>query len=467
MEFIKDQHYSIEIEFAVIGICLLEKNAFGRTIGIIKAEMLYDDGNRTVYQTMEKMYAASLPIELLTVNDYIQNKLKITQINSDNVPFYLTRMTNAVVSSANIEYHCAIIKRMWMERQVIKLTNGWLKLEGDVTNQIIQLQTAIRDINSGDYVKDWFDSSELMIGLFKHQENAEKNPDSVLKTGIPELDRRSLGFYPGNLIIMGARPGSGKSALMAQIALYMAKEKKRVGIISLEMNNNEIAARLSSLDTGIPFGNIFTSLFADENEKQKFYDQVTGFTSELPIYISDATTVNMIDIRAKADKLKAKHGLDILFIDYLQLISADQPRNKIREQVIAEISRSCKLMAKELNIPIVLLCQLNRESTKRTGEHRYPQLSDLRESGAIEQDADVVLFIHRDWLTGITQDAQGNSTENKADLIVRKWRNGESNIIVHMDFDGPTMSFNSKQSKTIKAWNQPQSNADDKDEMPF
>jgi replicative DNA helicase len=440
MEFLKDIHYSPEFEAAVLGAAMLEKTAFGRTHGILKKEILYSDANKAVYETIAEMYEAALPIDLLTVNDRMRMK-GITSLAGDNVPFYLTGLTRNVVSSAHIEYHCHILKRMWMQREVIRLTSGGMRLEGNVNEQLIQLQTAIRDINTGDHEKDWYDMSELMMGLMKHQEHIQANPEAYIKTGIRELDEKNGGFFPGNVIVIGARPGAGKSAFMGQLAMNMARDKKRVGIISLEMSNNEIAGRLSSLDTDIDFQRIYRGLWQDENEKTRFYDRVAKFTSEMPIYVTDATRVNTVDIRAKADKLKAKKGLDFLFIDYLQLISADQGKNKSRENVISEISRAVKIMAKELQIPIAILCQLNRESTKRQGEGRYPQLSDLRESGAIEQDADIVGFVHRDWVVGITQDEQGESTENKADFIIRKWRNAEPNIHIKLEFDGPKMAF--------------------------
>jgi replicative DNA helicase len=368
-----------------------------------------------------------------------------------NVDYYITRLTHAVVSTAHLEYHSWILKRMWMEREVIRLTNGGAGLEGDVVQQIIQLQTAIRDINTGETEKEWYDMSELAMDLLKHQEHVQANPNAFVKTGIREVDDKNGGFYPGNLIVIGARPGAGKSAFMGQLALNMAREGKKVGILSLEMSNNEIAARLSAVDTDIDFQKVYRGLFQDEREKERFYERLARVTSELPIYISDTTRLNTVDIRAKADKLKARKGLDFLFIDYLQLISADQGKNKTRENIISEISRSCKIMAKELEIPIAILCQLNRDSTKRAGDSRYPQLSDLRESGAIEQDADVVMFIHRDWVVGVTQDAAGNSTENRADLIVRKWRNAEPNLHVPLEFDGPKMAFRFNRTQTWKA----------------
>lgn len=464
IEFQNHIHFSHDLEAAVLGACLLEKTAFGRTHGIVAIETFYSDGARQVYEAIEAVYTAGFPVDILTVNDFLQVKMGVLDIGGHNTAYFITRLTNAVVSSANMEYHCYILKRMWMEREVIKLTSGGLKLEGDVTNKIIQLQTAIRDIRSGDFVRDWYDAGELMVDLLKHQEKIMESPDAVIKTGIRELDEKNGGFFPGNLVVIGARPGAGKSAFMGQMAVNMATSGKKVGIISLEMSNNEIAGRIAAIDTDIAFAKIFRNLFQDENEKQRFFDRVASKTSMLPIFVSDKTKVNAVDIRSKADKLKATKGLDFLFIDYLQLISADQGKNKTRENIISEISRSCKIMAKELNIPVCILCQLNRESTKRQGESRYPQLSDLRESGAIEQDADVVMFIHRDWILGIPADEKGNSTENKADLIVRKWRNAEPNLHIPLEFDGPKMSFKfSKQT----AWKAITPDVDYQSDNPF
>jgi len=441
MEFKKDIHYSPDLEAAVLGAALIESTAFGRTHGVLRQEMFYSDPNQVVYGAISELYSAGLPVDILTVIDRVRRVMWHETLAGATPEYYISRLTNAIVSSAHVEFHSWIIKRMWMEREVIRLTHGGLKLDGDVTHQIIQLQTAIRDINSGEMVKDWYDMSELMMGLMKHQETIQGNPDLVIKTGIRELDEKNGGFYPGNVIVIGARPGAGKSAFMGQLAMNMAAAGKKVGIISLEMSNNEIAGRLSALDTEIDFQKIYRGLFFDENEKQRFYDRVARNTSKLSIFVTDATRVNTTDIRAKADKLKAREGLDFLFIDYLQLISADQPKNKTRENIISEISRACKIMAKELNIPICILCQLNREATKRTGESRFPQLSDLRESGAIEQDADVVMFVHRDWVVGITTDENGDSTEGQAHIIVRKWRNAEPNLTIQVQFDGPRMAF--------------------------
>jgi len=466
MEFQKDIHYSPGLEAAILGASMIEKTAFGRTHGILKKEVFYSDANQVVYQAISDLYSAGYPVDILTVLDRVYKVMGIEQLAGANVDWYLASLEHAVVSSANIEYHSWIIRRMWMEREVIRLTTGGVKLEGDVVQKIIQLQTAIRDINAGDMVKEWYDMEDLSIGLMKHQEHLQNNPDAYIKTGIRQLDEKNGGFFPGNVIVIGARPGAGKSAFMGQMALGMSKEGRKVGIISLEMSNNEIAGRLSSLDTDIDFQRIYRGLWQDQRERDRFHDRIARSTSKLPIYVSDNTRVSTVDIRAKADKLKATKGLDFLFIDYLQLISADQPKNKNRENIIAEISRAVKIMAKELNIPVCILCQLNREVTKRKGDDRYPQLSDLRESGAIEQDADVVMFVHRDWVVGLTQDENGESTENKADLIVRKWRNAEPNLHIPLEFDGPKMAFRFNRTSN---WTQvkPSKDVDYSQDNPF
>lgn len=472
IELKKNIHYSWDLESAVIGITMMEKTAFGRTHGLIDREVIYYDDNRVVYDAISELYQLGLPIDELTVIDRLMNVKGITAFGIDNVPYYVTKLTNLVCSGAHLEYHCLILKRMWMEREVIKLTHGGLKLDGDISGKLIQLQTAIQRIKSGDYQKEWYDMGELMIGLLKHQEVIATTGGNWIKTGIRELDERNGGFYGGQLIVIGARPSVGKSAFMGQISMNMAAQGKKVGIISLEMSNNEIAGRLAAIDTDMDFAKVYRNLFVDQNEKERFYQRVASKTSELSIYVSDKTRVTSVDIRAKADKLKARHGLDFLFIDYLQLISADQPGNKNRENIVSEISRSCKVMAKELNIPVCELCQLNRAVTHRKGDDRYPNLSDLRESGSIEQDADVVMFIHRDWAMGITQDADGNSTDGNADLIVRKWRNGASNLHIPMGFDGPKMKFvlNSNQNKwraiRPETYQSPLPNDKD-DDMPF
>lgn len=440
MNFENNIHYSTNFERAILGICLMEKDAFARIYGVVDKETFYHDSHQVVFETLKTMFEQSIPIDILTVIDQLFRFKGLKEINGTNTDYFITSLTNDIVSSAHLEYHCHVVKTMWTEREIIKLTHSG-QPKGDVRKQIYELQTKLQSLQSKNTEDEWQDMSELMVKLYQHQEEIKKTGGVGIATGINTIDRENGGFQPGQMIVIGARPSVGKSALAGMIALDMAAKGKRVGIISLEMSNTEIAARLASIDTQTDFHVLYRGLYRDEHQTQVVYKRIASTTSQLPIHVTDKTDVNMSEIKAKAQKLKAKHGLDCLMIDYLQLVEAGESYNRSRENEIAKISRSCKVMAKDMNIPVILLCQLNREVTKRKGIDRYPQLSDLRESGSIEQDADVVMFLHRDYMNGLEVDEQGNSTENQADLVVRKWRNGKTNFIIPMDFDAPKMKF--------------------------
>lgn len=467
--FVQGVHYNADFESAVLGVCMIEKEAFARTYGIIDGDSFYHDANRYVYYALSEMYSSGIPIDPLTVSDYLRNAHAHEELGGYNTDFYVTKLTNSVVSSAHVEYHSYVIKRMWMERELMKLTHGAVKMEGNVKEKIYQISTAIQAINQGNMVKEWTDMSELIFGLMMHQDEMTKTGGRGMTTGLDILDNMNGGFFPGQMIVIGARPSVGKSAFAGQIALAIAKTKVTVGFISLEMNNNEIAARLSALETNENFGNIYRNLYRDENHRVDWFNMVREFI-DLKIFVSDKTNVNAIDIKAKATKLKHAEGLGCLVIDYLQLIDSDgNGRNKTRENEVSMISRTCKLMAKELNMPVIVLCQLNRASTQRSDKNRYPQLSDLRESGSIEQDADIVMFLHRDWTLGegYMVDENQQSTEDQADLIVRKWRNGTSNLHVPMHFDGPKMRFTVREQQTQQKSNWKPQETRYNDQNPF
>jgi replicative DNA helicase len=303
-----------------------------------------------------------------------------------------------------------------------------------------------------------------MFNLMVHQQKIKEGKVEFLTTGFKAIDKLNGGFSPGQMIVIGARPSMGKSALMGKIAVAIAQQKKTVGIVSLEMNNNEIAARLASLETDIEFWRIYRNLFTDQNQQESFYNKISKQSINLPIFISDKTKVDINEIRAKATKLKYKHGLDILMIDYLQLVGSEETnnRNSNREQEVAKISRGVKLLAMELEIPAIILCQLNRQVTSRKGKERYPQLSDIRESGSIEQDADVVMMLHRDWMSGFEVDDAGMSTEGQADLLGVKWRNGAL-FKLDLDFNPEKMKFSEKIKAPTGNWRPVKEN----DNQPF
>jgi replicative DNA helicase len=464
IQFKKFVHYNVEIEHAVIGICMLERDAFSRMFGLIDDQVFYSDTNRVIFSTMREMYESGLPIDIETVVDYISRVKRIDQLGADNVHYAVSRTTLYVVSGAHLEYHCHVLKSMWMEREIIKLTQGGIDMDGDVRRKISVLQNRLQELNQKSSKSDWQDMTELMVNLYRHQAEMQKTGGMGITTGFKGLDKESGGFHPGQLVVIGARPSVGKSALAGQMAVSMASSGLTVGIISLEMNNNEIAARLAAIDAEIDFNVLYRGLYSDERQRDWVYERIGRHTSTLKIFVSDKTDVNINEIRVKAQKLKHLHGLDCLFIDYLQLIDSDETKNSNRENEIRKISRGAKIMAKEMNIPVIELCQLNREVTKRKGHERYPQLSDLRESGSIEQDADVVMFLHRDFMSGIEVDENGNSTQNQADIVVRKWRNGNANFIYPLDFDPPKMKF--RERGQFSSWKRVETTGID-DENPF
>lgn len=437
---INNVHYSKELEEAVIGACLLEQTGFGRTYGLITEEDFYFDDNKAVYSFMAGMFKDSVPIDMITVSVLMDEKgVKVKYVN---IPALLCHITTSIVSTAHIEYHCYLLKNMWRKREIEKLTNSGADHTIEAKEQLQYINEQVLNIEGNQIKKEWHTMDELMYELIKHQDQVKSGEKQFITTGFKAIDKENGGFSEGNLIIIGARPSVGKSALMGKMAMTIAKAGKKVGIISLEMNNVEIAARLSSLETDIEFYRIYRNLFEDEKQGQRFYEIVSTDLASLPIFVSDKTKVDLNEIKAKAAKLKRSNGLDILMVDYLQLVgSSMENRNFNREQEVARISRGLKLLAMEMKIPIVVLCQLNRNSTLRKGTGRYPQLSDLRESGSLEQDADVVMMLHRDWLLeGFQQDANGLSTEFKADLLVQKWRNGAT-CHLELEFEPKKMKF--------------------------
>jgi replicative DNA helicase len=451
--FTKDIHYSPDLERAIIGACLLEREAFGRVYTLLDPSCFYNTGHREVYETIRNMYINGIPIDSFTLVDQFVRLQGKPQILKYDARAFILQTTNCVVSTTHLEYHAYVVKTMWMERELIMLTTGGTAPEGDTRTKIAEIQSRLHELQQKTVVHDWSDMTQLMVDLYTHQAEMKATGGMGLSCGIKELDRENGGFHPGQMVVIGARPSVGKSALAGSISLHAARQGKSVGIISLEMSNVEIAARLASLDTDTDFKVLYRGLYADEHQTHEVYRKIGNETSTLPIYVTDKTNVNIVEIRSKADKLKSLHGLDMLVIDYLQLIDVQETHNRNRENEIAKVSRYCKVMAKEMNIPVMLLCQLNRESTKRHGDQRYPQLSDLRESGSIEQDADVVMFLHRDFMSGLPNNEDGTSTEFQADLVIRKWRNGKNNFIIPMDFDPPKMRFSQRHTNDWKPIN--------------
>ena len=441
---IEGLHHSKELEAAILGVCMLERDALGRTYGAIKTEMFYWEDNQEVHANLVEMFQNNIPIDLVTV--FIHMTEKEIVLKAGNIPWYLCSLSRDVICGAHLEYHCYKLKTMWQKRELERLTQSGIDTSVDVRQNVQGLNDRLNEILGTDVKKDWYNMTELMHGLMVHQEEIASGKKQFITSGFKQIDRMNGGFSEGEMIVIGARPSIGKSAFAAVVATAMAAQQKSVGFISLEMNNDQIAGRLSSLETGIDFKTIYHNLFTDENQREYWYQIVTKKSINLPIYVSDKTRVDISEIRAKAMKLKREHGCHCLIVDYIQLVdTSDATGRSNREQEIAKISRGIKLMAMEMKMPVIILCQLNREVTKRQGAARYPKLSDIRESGSLEQDADIVMMLHRDWISGFTQTESGGSTENEADLLGVKWRNG-SPFHLKLNFDPPTMKFSEQMS---------------------
>lgn len=437
MEFKKHIHYDIDLEAAVLGACLLEKTAYSRIHSILNPTVFYSTDHVKVFEYIRTMWEENQPIDILTVTSFVARK-GVEEFNGVKVDYFITRLTNFVVSTANLEYHAYILRQLYAERELLKLKMGADSVVGEsVIDRIETLQNSLQELYQSRTADDWKDMTTVMFEMYRHMGEVKDREFFGVPTGFSRLDLITGGFGKTQLIAIGARPSVGKSAFINSVILHCASLGFKVGVISLEMPDVQIASRMSSIYSGFDFYKIFRNRLNDE-EGKTLYTYVQQMVN-LPIMVSDSTNVNILDIRAKAAKLMAKGKLDILFIDYMQLIEGETVnRNFNREQEVSKMSRGLKILAMELNIPVVVLCQLNRESEKAAG--KKPQLHHLRESGSIEQDCDGVIFIHRDWKSGITAHPDGLTTEFEADLIVAKWRNGETTEI-RVGFDPPKMRF--------------------------
>jgi len=440
-------HYDKQMESAVLGVLLLEKFTFEKVVGILTEDCFYLDANKKVFSTIKKMWERQLPIDLMTVCQYIVRTLDVKELDGNNVPYYLVKLTTGVCSSAHLEYHSFLIRQLYAEREIVKIKYGSMG-DGDVLERSKRMQDELLKLSQFKVTNDWEDMVDGVMELHQHMDNVKDKDLIGIPTGFSKVDFITGGFGGGQVIIIAARPSVGKSALLNSMVLNAAKLNHKVGIISLEMPTLQMTARMGAVVSEVEFFKIFRNKIYDEKERDIVYQGLTDL-SNLPIKITDKTGVNISDIRAKVAQLVHKKELDILFIDYLQLVDSESGnKNYNREQEVAKMSRGLKIMAMDYNIPIVVLAQLNREAAKE----KKPQLHHLRESGSIEQDADIVMFLHRDWKVGILQNENGDSTEYEADLILAKTRNGETPEI-KIGFNPSQMKFFDLKDETSVAYN--------------
>ncbi|MEQ8358230.1 MAG: replicative DNA helicase [Cytophagales bacterium] len=422
----KVQPQASDLEMAVLGALMLEKDALTNVIEILRPESFYVEKNKIIYEAILKLFGNSEPVDILTVTNQLKKTGQLIQAGG---PFYLTELTNRVNSAANIEYHARVILEQAIKRELISISSGIQTKAFEDTQDALELLdeagASIFEISDRNVRKDYQGMTELMRMAIDELENKKNQKDGL--TGVPsgftKLDRVTSGWQKSDMVIIAARPAMGKTAfVMSALRNAAVDHDTPVAIFSLEMSSLQLVNRLISAEAELESDKIKTGQL-QEYEWTQLYEK-TKRISNAPIFIDDTPGLSILELRAKCRKLKQQHDIQLIIIDYLQLMSGDlSKKGGNREQEIASISRSLKNIAKELNVPVIALSQLSRAVETRGGDKR-PMLSDLRESGSIEQDADMVLFLYRPEYYGITQDTDGGPTEGMGEIIIAKHRNG-------------------------------------------
>ncbi len=420
------QPQAVPLEEAVLGAIMLDKDAITVVLDILHIDSFYTERHQVIYKSMRDLFESGAPIDLLTVTEQLKKDGAIEKVGGY---YYLVELSQKVVSSANIEYHARIIAQKYIQRELIKASTTIIKEAYEDTTDVFDLldktEKELFAITQNNMRKGVEQVGSLTTQFLKQLEELGEKEDGLtgVPTGFSDLDRLTSGWQPSDLIIVAARPGMGKTAFTLSMARNAALDfKKPVAIFSLEMSNLQLVQRLVALEAEISSSK-FRNAKLDQQEWDQLHKAIEKMTSA-PIFIDDTPGINIFEIRAKCRRLKMKEDIQLIIIDYLQLMSggSDGSRGN-REQEISTISRSLKGLAKELNVPVIALSQLSRAVEVRGGAKR-PQLSDLRESGAIEQDADIVSFIYRPEYYNIEEDEHGNPVKDMAEIIVAKHRNG-------------------------------------------
>jgi len=411
----------IEAEQSVLGGILIENYAINKVMEILKPDDFYRESHRKIYEALIVLSERDEPADSITLMNELKNSGHLDTVGGAS---YVASLIDLVPTAANIEYYAKIVKEKAILRKLIQTSTEIITQSyedrGDVEGFLDEAERAIFDISENRVRPSFYPIKDIVKGSFKILERLYEKKELV--TGVPsgfkDLDRMTAGFQPSDLIIIAGRPSMGKTAFCLNVAQYAAIEKKNpVAIFSLEMSKEQLVIRMLCSEAHVE-GTKLRSGFLSESDWPRL-TIAAGNLSDAPIYIDDTAALSVLELRAKARRLKTERGgLGMLIVDYLQLMKG-RARVESRQQEISEISRSLKALAKELNIPVIAVSQLSRKTEERTGNR--PQLSDLRESGAIEQDADLILFIYRDEVYNRSED---NPNRGKAEIIIGKQRNG-------------------------------------------
>ena len=417
---------AIELEEAVLGALMLDNEALSDTIDILKPEYFYKMEHQKIFDAIIVLFNESKPVDILTI---IEQLKKSGELESIGGAFYITQLTNNVASSANTEYHARIIVEKFIQRSLIQISSTIIKDSFDETIDVFDLlsnaEQELFSVTEGSLRKSYSKMSELISSAINNIEELKNKEDGLsgVPSGFSRLDRVTSGWQKSDLIIVAARPGMGKTALALTMCRNIAiNHKTPIGIFSLEMSTDQLVNRLISSESEIP-SNKLRKGNLEEYEFVQLHEKIKDL-AEAPIYIDDTPGLSVFELRAKARRLVKNHGVKIIIVDYLQLMTAGGNKIGNREQEISTISRSLKGIAKELKIPVIALSQVNRGVESRTSTSKRPILADLRESGAIEQDADIVTFIYRPEYYKIYEWENSDDSRGQAEIIIAKHRNG-------------------------------------------
>jgi replicative DNA helicase len=424
-----------ELEEAVLGAIMLEKSAFDTVIEILKPECFYVEAHQRIFKTMQALAQKSMPIDLLTVVEELKKREELEVVGG---PYYVSKLTNSVVSSANIDAHSRIILQKFIQRELIRISAETIgdayEDSTDVFDLLDEAESKLFEITNSHLRKNFDDINTVLVKTIQRIEDMRNRDEDI--TGVPsgfaKLDTITYGWQPTDLIVLAARPSVGKTAFALNLARSAALHPTKptaVAFFSLEMSAGQLVQRILSAESEIWLEKISRGKL-EEHEMKQLYKRGIERLSNAPIYIDDTAALNIFELRAKCRRLKNKHNVGLIIIDYLQLMSGTgENRNTNREQEISRISRDLKGLAKELQVPIIALSQLSREVEKRKEGNKIPQLSDLRESGAIEQDADMVMFLYRPEYYDIVANEMGESNKGETYVKIAKHRNGSLDTI--------------------------------------
>ncbi len=439
------QPQALDIEKVVLGALMIDSDAFTVVSEMIRPETFYDPRHQKIYGAIQALNLHEKPVDIMTVAEELKRSGELEEVGG---PAYIVELSSHVASSAHIEYHGRILAQKFLARQLIQFAS-MIETEAfdetiDVDELMQRAEGSLFELSQKNMAQEYTQIDPIVKQahelLLKAAHNQEIGGLTGISTGFTQLDKITAGWQPSDLVIIAGRPAMGKTSFALSLAKNIAIDSRvPVAFFSLEMNNVQLVNRLLSNVCSISGSKILSGQL-DPADWERFDNNLRKMEGA-PIYVDDTPGLSVFELRTKARRLVREHGIKVLMVDYLQLMNANGMRFSSRQEEVSTISRSLKGLAKELNIPVLALSQLNRTVEQRDGiEGKRPQLSDLRESGAIEQDADLVLFVHRPEYYRIFQDEKGNDLHGKAQIIIAKHRKGATDDVL-LSFRGEYTRF--------------------------